>query len=332
MVVFVSVKTERDKQGRGGKRGRKPTVKRSTRTRRQREETTSPTPSTSSDLRFSRERSSSIDSKVLFASPSRIPTPAGSARQETTMANPPLVTPDMLAQSLTMLERMQSDEIDELAISIEDMQYQGFTPKQFLAHMWAKGKAAGIDQETYMRAVKSMAYLGLIRGSRLKKLQSGGNVNLQRALSDWIRLYGLKDGKPDGPYVVTLVRVASSLAMMLSKGLQAGIVGLQGTISADGVCAGFPKGITLSNFGALIPTTVDPESVSLLTRAFYYYQYKFDRTFNADVTKKSNKENIVKYANIQVNSDLYSQEQRVAHCRAIGLIECRRGDETHPNS
>lgn len=237
------------------------------------------------------------------------------------MATNPTITPDILAQSMTMLERMQSDEISELAISIEDMQYQGFTPKQFLAHMWALGKAAGMDQETHMKAVKSMACLGFIRGSKLKKLQFGGNVNLQRAIAEWIRLYKLTDGKPEGPYVVTLVRVAVSLAMMLSKGLHTGIAGLRGTISPDGVCAGYPKAMTLSNFGALIPTSIDPESVSLLTRAFYFHQFKFDRTINADTTKQSNRENIVKYANIQINSDLYSQEQRIAHCRAIGLIE-----------
>lgn len=98
---------------------------------------------------------------------------------------------------MTMLERMQSDDIGELSVSIEDMQYQGFTPKQFLAHMWALGKAAGLDQETHMKAVKSMACLGLIRGSKLKKLQ-----NLQRAIADWVRIYKLTDGKPEGPYVV----------------------------------------------------------------------------------------------------------------------------------
>lgn len=103
--------------------------------------------------------------------------------------------------------------------------------------------------------------------------------------------------------------------------MHTGIAGLQGTISSDGVCAGFPKGIALSNFGALIPTSIDPESVSLLTRAFYFHQFKFDRTINAEAIKQSNRENIVKYANIQINSDLYSQEQRIAHCQAIGLIE-----------
>lgn len=298
-----------------------PSVKRSARTRRQREVTESPEPSVSPDRRSQRERSSSTESRITLSSPSRIPTPAGSSRVDRAMANPPAITPDVLAQSLAMLERMQNDEIGDLTVSIDDMQYQGFAPKQFLAHMWARGKAAGLDQEAHMKAVKSMACLGLIRGSKLKKLQTGGNINLQRAIADWVRVYGLKDGKPDGPYVVTLVRVAASLAMMLSKGLHNGIAGLQGTIPADGVGVGYPKGMALSNFGALIPTTIDPESVSLITRAFYYHQYKFDRTSNADVTKQSNKENIVKYANIQVNSDLYSQEQRIAHCRGIGLIE-----------
>lgn len=175
-----------------------------------------------------------MEKKLTTASPSRIPTPGGNGRLERAMAINPTITPDILAQSMTMLERMQSDDIGELAVSIEDMQYQGFKPKQFLAHMWALGKAAGMDQETHMRAVKSIACLGLIRGSKLKKLQSGGNVNLQRAIAEWIRIYELTDGKPEGPYVVvTLVRVAASLAMMLSKELHTGIAGLQSTISPD---------------------------------------------------------------------------------------------------
>lgn len=86
--------------------------------------------------------------------------------------------------------------------------------------------------------------------------------NLQRAVADWVRIYKLTDGKPEGPYVVTLVRVTASLAMMLSKGLHSGIAGLQGTISPAGVRAGFPNNMALSNFGALIPTSIDPERVS----------------------------------------------------------------------
>lgn len=220
-----------------------------------------------------------------------------------------------------MLERMQSDEIGELAVSLEDMQYQGFNPKQFLAHLWAKGKAAGLNQEAHMKAVKSMACLGLIRGSKLKKLSAGGTPALQRAVQEWTRVYGLTDGKPEGPTVVTLVRVSASLAMMLSRGLHNGLAGLQGTIQSDMVAPGFPKGMALSAFGSLIPTAIDPDSVSSLKKAFYYHQYVFDRTINADSSKRSNRENLIKYADIQISSDLYSQEQRFAHCREIGLIE-----------
>lgn len=115
------------------------------------------------------------------------------------MAIAPEVTADIMAQSMTMLERMETDELGDLAITLEDMQYQGFVPKKFLAHMWALGRAAGMDQEAHMKAVKSMACLGLIRGSKLTKMRSGGNANLQRAVADWVRIYKLTDGKPTGP-------------------------------------------------------------------------------------------------------------------------------------
>lgn len=57
------------------------------------------------------------------------------------MAAIPTVTDVILQQSLMMLERMEADEIGELAVKIEDMQYQGLVPKIFLAHMWAMEKA-----------------------------------------------------------------------------------------------------------------------------------------------------------------------------------------------
>lgn len=108
----------------------------------------------------------------------------GSSRRETVIAIAPTVTDDILQQSLMMLERIESDEIGDLAIKIEDMQYQGFVPKTFLAQTWAMGKAAGLDQKGPMKNVKSMACSGLIRGSKLIKLRKGGNVNLQRAIAD----------------------------------------------------------------------------------------------------------------------------------------------------
>lgn len=113
--------------------------------------------------------------------------------------------------------------------------------------------------------------------------------------------------------------------MLLSRCLHRGIEGLQGTISPDNICAGFPKGTALSTFGALIPTGIDPDSVSLLTRAFYYHQFRFDRTINDGSKKFSSREDIIKYTNIQIQSDLYSPEQRVSHCREIGVVETVSG-------
>lgn len=120
------------------------------------------------------------------------------------MATNPEVTEDIMTQSLTMLERMETDEIGDLAVSLKDMQYQGFVPKRYLAHIWALGKAAGMDQESHMKTVKAIACLGLIRGSKLQKLKDGRNVNLQRAVAYWVRSYKLTDGKPISPTTVTL--------------------------------------------------------------------------------------------------------------------------------
>lgn len=237
------------------------------------------------------------------------------------MAGTSSVTPDILSQAMLMLERMQDDDIGELALSIENMQYQGFNPKQYLAHLWGKAKAAGMSQEAHMKAVKSMACLGLIRGSKIKKLTARGTPALQKAVAEWKTVYSLTDGKPAGPFTVTLVRTSASLAMMLSRGLHNGLAGLQGTIQAESVAPGFPKGMALSTFGSLIPTTIDPDSVVLLKKAFYYHQYIFDRTINAEPKDRSNRENLVKYADIQISSDLYSQDQRIAHCRELGIIE-----------
>lgn len=140
-------------------------------------------------------------------------------------------------------------------------------------------------------------------------------------MADWSRVYKLTDGKPTGPQVVTLLRVAASLAMMRSRDLHRKMAGLQVTISAASVCSEFPKAMALSNFGALIPTSIEAESTGLMTRVFYYQQYLFDRTINDGNKNFSSRNNIVKYANIQINSSLYSQEQRVSHCRDAGLIE-----------
>lgn len=108
-----------------------------------------------------------------------------------------------------------------------------------------------------------------------------------------MRVYKLVDVKPTGPYVVTLARVAASQAMMLSKSLHLRKAGVVGTIKPDFVAEGFPPAMATSNFGVLIPTDIQPESFSLMRKAFYYHQYLFDRTINSGTKKYSLKEDIV---------------------------------------
>lgn len=209
----------------------KRTVKRKAVTRASRrqleaERASSPKPGTSASAVTPRDKSASLDTTNSQASPSRIPAPPSTMRRATNMTANPEVTEDIVNQSLAMLEWMQTDDLGELTVTLEDMQYQGFGPKKFLTCMWALGKAGGYSQAEYMKHIRSMACLGLIRGSKLKKLREGGNVNLQCAIADWTRVYKLTDGKPTGSNVVTLVRVAASLVMPLSRGLHQGIVGL----------------------------------------------------------------------------------------------------------
>jgi len=50
-------------------------------------------------------------------------------------------------------------------------------------------------------------------------MKEGRNANLKKLIDDTGRIYRLVDTKPTGPYTVTLVRVAASLAMTLPKSL-----------------------------------------------------------------------------------------------------------------
>lgn len=166
-----------------------------------------------------------------------------------------------------------------------------------------------------------MACLGLIRGNKLQKLRNSGKPALVAAVERWMRVYKLVDVKPTSPYVVTLARVAASQAMMLSKSLLLRKAGVVGTIKPDFVAEGFPPAMATSNFGVLIPTDIQPESFSLMRKAFYYHQYLFDRTINSGTKKYSLKEDIVKYADIQISAEMYTCQQRFTHCKDVGILE-----------
>lgn len=91
----------------------------STRRRQQEEEEHSPEPSASADARTVREdRSAGIEIPIVEASPTRIPAPPQSTGKD------PVLTEKIMAESLAMLRKMEADNMDDLALSLEDMQYR----------------------------------------------------------------------------------------------------------------------------------------------------------------------------------------------------------------
>lgn len=233
-----------------------------------------------------------------------------------------VISDDVLAQANAMLDSLGLEGVSGvLEVDISDMQYQGFESRMFNAYLWSLAIKQGITQADHLASIKSMACLGLIRGNKLQKLRGSGRPALVAAVERWIRTSKLVDVKPTGPYTVTLARVAASQAMMLSKSLHLRKAGVVGTIKPEFVADGFPPAMATSNFGVLIPADIQPESFSLLRKAFYYHQYLFDRTINSGTKKYSSKDDIMKYADIQINSEMYTCQQRFTHCKDVGILE-----------
>lgn len=178
------------------------------------------------------------------------------------------LTDSIKTASNLMLAEMEDIMGTDMTVQIDDMQYEGFNPREFLAHLWATAERARISQEEHKRNIRSMACLGLIRGNKLKKMREGTNINLKTAVESWIKMYRLIDTKPQGGFCVTLARVSACLAMSLSSFLHREVTGLTGTIPAENICPGFPRSMAFSNFGALIPTDMDPSDLDMLRRAF----------------------------------------------------------------
>lgn len=223
----------------------------------------------------------------------------------------------------------------EMTLSAMDLQYQGFSPALLMASMWASAKSKGIDQDTHLRNVRTMAATGLMRGSNLKSIEGKSTPALISALKKWKNTYGLTGGKPSSPKTVTLVRVSACLAKSLSLAMAKSTIEFSGAISANSVCTGFPAGMALANFGSLIPrpeSGLDAEIVTKIFKAFLYHQYRFDQVIN------SNKEGylvslakIKQYANIQLQSQLYNNDIRITHCVQIGVLSKHSGTYTIAN-
>lgn len=227
-------------------------------------------------------------------------------------------TPELLTESDQLIRAMcDAGVTEDMKVSLYDIQYQGFDPKMFNAYLLALAKENGLTQAEHMRHVRSMACVGTVRGNNLKKLVSHGTRALVVAVAVWTKVYKLTCGKP---YTVTLVRVAASMSRMISTGSHRGILGLEGAVRPIDIDPGFPKGMCYNNFGMLIPTSLKTDELAILVDSFYYHQFLFDRQINASAKESTALTDIVKFADIQISSRVYTNEERLSHCKSIGLI------------
>lgn len=72
-------------------------------------------------------------------------------RSRPVMAAPKQIalTDSIRTASNLMLSDMEEVMTDDLAVQIEDMQYEGFNQREFLAHLWATAEQAKMSQDEH---------------------------------------------------------------------------------------------------------------------------------------------------------------------------------------
>lgn len=226
------------------------------------------------------------------------------------------------------LEVLAGDQtiFENLLISVDKMEYQGFDPIVLLNHLKAKARQGDRD---FRKDVMTMAVIGTLRGSQMVKMRQKSTQEMCQVLDKMVKVYGLTSETPKTNTTVTLVRVAACMARVISRGLHTGQLSIRTTVDPASVCEGYPEAMSISTFGSLIPmpgegsiSAVDSE---LMFSAYCYHQYRFDETINSKATRhKTTIETIRNYARIQQHSSLYPNSVRLIHCKTVGLIEKRK--------
>lgn len=208
-----------------------------------------------------------------------------------------------------------------LVVSVEAMQYQGFDPKALLAHIYALAREAERDVK---KDLMTMAVIGTMRGSNLKTIKGKSSAELVSFLNDMVTVYGLAGGRPASAKTVTLIRVSALMAAPIAKAIHVGNLAIPTTISPTSIAPGFPAAMCIPTFGSLIPpisATIPEVDVTLIRDAFAYHQVKFDAVINSNKRERTSLDKIFKYIEIQYNSQLYSEADRIKVLKAIGILK-----------
>lgn len=217
-------------------------------------------------------------------------------------------------------EMMQlSTDFSSLSSFIESVQYVKFSPKTFFRHLWDCAATRGLSKDEHQKYVETMAMWGLF-GNNLRRITDNGTPAQKKIISDCKRIYALTDGQRTTPTTVTLSRVSNVVAKMCSRTLHFNH-NFNALIPSTEICDGYPRAMAFPYFGNLIPTLDIPDDdLSLLKKAFFLYKYRFDRKINRRSGNVSDKEKIMMYSMLQIDSDLYSQEVRATHCEEVGIL------------
>lgn len=180
-----------------------------------------------------------------------------------------MTSPSEEARSILMA--LNTEEIfGSMSLDIQQMEYQGFCPETLIKSMWAKAKTKSITQDAFKRDLRTMAVLGLMRGSNVVAIKGKSTPDAVAQIVLWEMAYGLKSGKPTSSTTVTLVRVAACLVRPMSLAIHNGTLDISGAVSADNVVKGYPKRMAISSFGSLIPgaDSIPEGACDLITNAF----------------------------------------------------------------
>lgn len=211
-----------------------------------------------------------------------------------------------------------------LSLSIKDMEYQGFDPLSFMANLFAIARTRKIDDAIHHKNMKTLAVLGTMRGSKITKIIEKSTGNTAAWLTTMQTTYGILNTKPTKADHVTLLRIAACHAASIIGGIHAGTP-IKTTITPSAIHSDFPAYMCVSTFGSVVPSeSIKEEDKMLIVRAFMWHQHLFDKVINPK--NNSPKQKLMTYFDVQFTSGLYTEEQRVALLKKIGLITAASGE------
>lgn len=241
---------------------------------------------------------------------------------------------DMDAAKL-MIDNFISEGIDDnnMALTFDQLAYEGFNPIKLMAILQKRAEAAGIDDATFKKDMRTLSMIGTMRGSKTQEIVKKSADALKTYLEGKIKTYMIVGGKPTSGEDATLLRIAAMLAGPICIALSNKNKNITPTVNPSSVCPDFPRAMCLATFGSLIPDSgLEESEIKILTGAFSEHQYHFDRIINSKTKRYSTKTQIEQYIVIQYNSPIYTNAKRLDILSKSKIIKATTGSKYSINN